>query len=162
MNFIPIFIPAYWNRRCFPFISCLFWTAFTVNLASIKDWKTCGFTQTPTQWVGTGVSHRGVKLLVSVDNLSHPFTAEIKVYGTTTSTNPDIQMVQVLHSTHCLCYQIICWKVEDFDYPEGQGFSEMSVTLRQTQTTVMVIKNAVQTLYRIYCMFAHLQKHQIW
>lgn len=88
---------------------------------------------------------------MSVDNLSHPFTAEIKVYGTITSTNPNTHMAQVLHSTHWLCYQIICWKVEDFDYPAGRGFSDLSVTnhqspLRHTQTTVEVIKNAVQTL----------------
>jgi hypothetical protein len=31
-----------------------------------------------------------------------------------------------------------------------------------SQTTAMVIKNAVQTLYRIRCMFAHVPKHQIW
>jgi len=94
----------------------------------------------------------GVKLLVSVDDLSHPFTAEIKVYGTLTSTNPDIHTAQVLHSTHRLCYQIICWKVEDFDYPEDRGFFETSVTNHHcviSQTTAMVIKNAVQTLYRI-------------
>jgi hypothetical protein len=93
--------------------------------------NTCGFTQTPIQWVDTGVSYRGVKLLVSVDNLSYPFTAEIKVYVTITSTNPHTHMAQVLHSTHWLCYQIICWKVEDLDYPEGRGFTEMSVTNHQ-------------------------------
>jgi hypothetical protein len=88
----------------------LFLTAFTVNLASIKDLKNMCLTQTPTQWVGTGVSHRDVKLLVSVDDLSHLFTAEIKVCGTITSTSPDIHMAKVLHSTHTLCYHFICWK----------------------------------------------------
>jgi hypothetical protein len=142
-------------------------TVFTVNQASIKDLENMCLTQTPTQWVGTGVSHRGVKLLVSVDDLSHVFTAEIKVCGTITSTNPDIHMAQVLHSTHRLCYQIICWKVEDFGYPEYRGFSETSVTNHQSPMlhnpdNVRVIIKAVQTLYRIYCMFAHVHKHQIW
>lgn len=89
---------------------------------------------------------------MSVDDLLHPFTAEIKVHGTIASTNPDVCIAQVQHSTHRLCYQIICWKVEDFDYPEDRGFSETSVTNHHcviSQTNAMVIKNAVQILYRI-------------
>jgi len=40
---------------------------------------------------------------------------------------PPIQ-ISALHSTHRLYYQIICWKVVNFDYPEDRGFSETSVT----------------------------------